>query len=95
MKVVEIEVTEQEKFKVRKGDVVEIHAQGISVIGQVYSADYWKEGGWYIEVVNANVPGGYSYWKQRYDGGFLVKVTSVEGDLKTEQLVPTARRLSK
>lgn len=62
-------------MKISKGDVVTIAAQGIKVTGEVLSADYWGEkDGWYIELTKANVPGGYSYWKQRYDGGKIVSI---------------------
>jgi len=63
------------KAVVNKGDTVVIAAQGIRVRGEVMSAEYnGPRSGWYIELINANVPGGYSYWKQRYDGGKLVSV---------------------
>jgi hypothetical protein len=66
-------------LKVVKGDVVVIKAQGITVKGEVLSADYWGDkDGWYIELTKANVPGGYSYWKQRFDGGKLVEVNGKE-----------------
>jgi len=62
------------KWKINKGDDVTIKAQGITVKGDVLSAEYYEDGGWYIELINANVPGGYSYYKQKYDGGNVVNV---------------------
>ncbi len=69
---------------VQPGDRVCIRAQGITVCGIVHSAsrysfDFSREGkieggGWYIEMLKANVPGGYSYWKQGIDGGHIVSV---------------------
>lgn len=61
------------KLKIKKGDSVTIKVQGIKVTGEVLSADHWGEkDGWYIEMTNANVSGGYSYWKQGQDGGEII-----------------------
>ena len=56
-----------------KGDKITIKAKGITVTGRVISVE-WNgvEDGWYIELTEANVPGGYSYWKQGIDGGDIV-----------------------
>jgi len=63
---------------IEKGSIVTIQAQGIQVTGKVLSADNWGgKDGWYIEMTEANVPGGYSYWKQGQDGGTLVEVNGV------------------
>ena len=59
---------------ISKGDTVTIKAQGITVNGEVLSAEHNGKNGWYIELENANVPGGYSYYKQIYDGGDVVGV---------------------
>jgi len=45
------------------------------VNGEVLSAEHNGKNGWYIELENANVPGGYSYYKQIYDGGDVVGVS--------------------
>jgi hypothetical protein len=64
--------------KIEKGSIVVIKAQGITVTGKVLTADNWGDrDGWYIEMTEANVPGGYSYWKQGQDGGKLVSVNGV------------------
>lgn len=61
--------------EIKKGDTVSIRARGITVTGTVLSANHWgDDGGWYIELDDANVPGGYSYYKQGQDGGNVVKV---------------------
>lgn len=61
-----------------KGTPVVIKAQGLTVRGEVISAEHYGSGdGWYIELGNANVPGGYSYWKQGQDGGELVEVDGI------------------
>lgn len=65
-------------IEVNKGDSIEVKAQGITVKGEVRSADYYDDAGWYIEIINANVPGGYSYWKQRDDGGYIAKLNGKE-----------------
>jgi len=61
-------------WAISKGDTVTIKAQGMTVKGDVLSAEHYGKDGWYIELINANVPGGYSYYKQRYDGGNVVDV---------------------
>jgi hypothetical protein len=62
-------------IKIQKDDVVTIHALSRTVKGRVISAEYYGEqDGWYIELTDANVPGGYSYWKQGMDGGYIVTV---------------------
>jgi len=71
---------------INKGDTVTIKAQGITVTGTVLSAEHYEDSGWYIEMNNTNVPGGYSYYKQRYDGGEVVSVISVK---KEEGKCPT------
>jgi hypothetical protein len=49
----------------------------------VYSADHNGErDGWYIELKNANVTGGYSYWKQGYDGGRILSINGKKVDDK-------------
>lgn len=64
--------------EVKKGDTIEVKAQGMTITGTVYSASHYGESGWYIEIEEANVPGGYSYWKQGSDGGSLTKVNGKE-----------------
>jgi len=63
------------KWEINKNDTVTIKAQGITVTGEVLSAEHNGKNGWYIELINANVPGGYSYYKQIYDGGDVVGVS--------------------
>jgi hypothetical protein len=64
--------------KIVYGDRIAIQVQGRLIIGSVESAeDYGNDGGWYIEMTRANVPGGYSYWKQGSDGGKIVQVNGV------------------
>jgi hypothetical protein len=62
-------------LEVNKGDKIKIRAQGINVSGTVVSVDYYGEDGWQIELTDANVPGGYSSWKQREDGGDIIEVS--------------------
>lgn len=57
---------------IAKGDPITISAQGIVVKGIVAVAIYWQELGWDIEIEQANVPGGYSRWKQWQDGGRII-----------------------
>lgn len=59
------------------GDQITIAAQGTTVTGIVTSAHWFgPQDGWYIELTNATVPGGYAYWKQRWDGGDVVAIYS-------------------
>lgn len=62
------------KVTVKKGDRVTINAQGIRVTGTVVNVYHWGADGWDIETTDANVPGGYSRWKQNQDGGEIVQV---------------------
>lgn len=64
-------------FEVNVGDTIEIHAQGISVSGEVAVVHWWSEG-WDIEIDKANVQGGYSRWKQWQDGGRIHKLNGKE-----------------
>lgn len=65
------------KRTIKKGAIVTIEVNGLTVIGEVYSADYWGESdGWYIELVDTN--GVYRYWKQGQDGGKLINIEGVE-----------------
>lgn len=62
-------------LQVNKGDTITIKSQGIKVTGEVLSANDWGgTDGWYIELTKANVPGGYSYWKQGQDGGKIIRI---------------------
>jgi hypothetical protein len=64
-------------LEVKAGDEIAIKAQGMVVTGTVYDANYYeRDGGWYIEVSPANV--GYSYWKQSYDGGRIIRLNGKE-----------------
>ncbi len=72
------------ELDVQPGDRVCIAAQGMVVCGIVHSASHYSfdrnkdgkivGGGWYIELVKANVPGGASYWKQGCDGGHIILI---------------------
>ena len=58
---------------INQGDAVKITAQGLTVTGEVLTAnDYKEDGGWYIELLDAK--GKYYYWKQGIDGGTLLEV---------------------
>jgi len=66
------------KFDIGKGDTVTIKAMGRTVTGKAISANFFGEqDGWYIELTEANVPGGYSYYKQSYDGGNVIAVETL------------------
>lgn len=57
------------------GDQITIAVQGTTVQGRVISAHWFgPSDGWYIEMTTTTVPGGYSYWKQRWDGGDIVAI---------------------
>jgi hypothetical protein len=58
-------------------DNIVVAAQGLRIRGDVVSVNYYDEAGWYIEITNANVPGGYSYWKQRDDGGHVIEINGI------------------
>lgn len=65
--------------EVVKGDTVVVAARGIKVRGVVVEAYWWGEDyGWDLELDQANVPGGYSRWKQKDDGGRIVEVNGKE-----------------
>ena len=66
-------MSEKVEYNIEKGDKVTIQVQGIEVTGEVYSANHYGKDGWYIELTNANVSGGYSYWKQGQDGGDIIE----------------------
>jgi len=55
---------------VNEGDTVTIEAQGTQVTGKVVYADWsWlADGGWDIEMLECDIRGGYSHWKQYFDG---------------------------
>lgn len=66
------------KLTISVGDRIKVRAQGITVEGTVHTVAYWEgDGGWYIEMLDANVPGGYSYWKQGVDGGHIEEVNGI------------------
>lgn len=62
----------------KKGDKIKVSKVkgNYWCIGTVISADNakmpWEENdNWYLEidVMEGNIPKGYTYWKQKYDGG--------------------------
>lgn len=60
-------------WTVHKGDHITIQAQGTTISGTVLSATFWGgTDGWYIELTPDY--GGYSYWKQGFDGGDIQAV---------------------
>lgn len=61
-------------LNIEKGDKITIAAMGLKVKGTVTSVNYYDYTGYYIELTDANVPGGYSYWKQRDDGGMVIEI---------------------
>lgn len=63
------------KITVSRGDIITVRAQGIAVTGVVATVSHCSDG-WYIEIDEANVPGGWSYWKQPCDGG---RITMLNG----------------
>jgi hypothetical protein len=64
---------------IERGQSIVVSAMGRTVKGTVLSAsDYGRSDGWYIEIGECNVPGGYSYWKQGLDGGRIVSVDGKE-----------------
>ena len=68
---------------VNAGDRVVIEAQGRRVSGLVTYRDFdqWNNV-WDIELTDANIAGGYSHWKQQFDGGKLVEINGEEVDLQ-------------
>jgi hypothetical protein len=64
----------EQKFSVIPGQQIEITAGSIKVSGTVATVNHWGQAGWQIEVMNANVPGGYAAWKQWQDGGEITKL---------------------
>jgi hypothetical protein len=67
------------KLTIKKGDFIEVKAQGMTVRGTVLYACDWNNDntGWDIEIGGANIAGGYSHWKQVYDKGFVSMVNGV------------------
>jgi len=66
---------DQQGRTIHPGDQIIVAAHGTTVQGTVISAHWFgSSDGWYIEMTRATVPGGYSYWKQRWDGGDIVAI---------------------
>lgn len=63
---------------IKKGDRVKIGAKGIAVTGDVAAVTYYDMDGYDIELVNADIAGGYSHWKQGLDGGQVISVNGKE-----------------
>ena len=63
-----------------EGDRVTIGSQGMRVTGTAIYADWSRlsDGGWDIEMMECDICGGYSHWKQYYDKGRIVSVNGVE-----------------
>jgi len=80
---------------VHKGDRVTVEAQGRKVTGTVVHVEAYtppqgvnaNDDGWLIEMVDANVLGGHSYWKQYLDGGQVIEVNgeSVTNNKRRDQ----------
>jgi hypothetical protein len=71
-----------EGITVTVGDEIEVENRiGYTVRGVVATVDFYDGGGWQIEIDKANVQGGYSSWKQRYDGGRITKLNGKVLDL--------------
>lgn len=66
------------KPDIKVGDRITIAAMDIKVTGDVVSCSYYRGDGWDIELDNANVPGGWSHWKQWQDGGRIVEINGKE-----------------
>ena len=64
--------TDSNGTMVLKGDIVTIFAQGIKVTGRAVYTEHYDH--WDIEMVDCDIPGGYSHWKQAYDKGVILKV---------------------
>jgi hypothetical protein len=83
-----MEGTTYKGVTVKKGDRIKVQAPTITVTGTVVTVEHWDYdmdrqgnivgGGWYIQMTDANVPGGFSYWKQGCDGGKIVEINGKE-----------------
>ena len=58
---------------IKKDDEVTIEVVGLTATGKVLSAWHGNDCGWYIEMLD-NRTGEYRYYKQVYDGGYVVKI---------------------
>ncbi len=67
-----------EGFTISVGDRITVKAQGLKVTGTVVTVEHNGPDGWYIQMNEANVPGGFSYWKQGIDGGKIVEHNNKE-----------------
>lgn len=73
---------------VKVGDQITIQALARTVTGKVVTVEHWDfdfdhhgniaGGGWYIQLTEANVQGGFSYWKQGWDGGRITHINGKE-----------------
>lgn len=70
-------MSKQSSLKVAVGDRIIVRVDSFSVEGTVHSAAHYGEDGWYIEMIEASVPGGVSYWKQGIDGGQIISINGV------------------
>ena len=75
--IASLNVAEEEYgIEINKGDIVCIFAQGIHVTGKVVYAEH--SGYWDIEMIECDIPGGYSHWKEYYDHGWITHVNGVK-----------------
>ncbi len=61
-------------LNLHRGDRICITSQGLAVYGVVESAKNWgtsRQPDWYIEMLSDT--NGHYYWKQEYDGGYVIK----------------------
>ena len=73
---------------VKVGDRITIQGPAATVTGKVVTVEHWNfdfdrhgnivGGGWYIQLTEANVQGGFSYWKQGMDGGRITHINGKE-----------------
>ncbi len=66
------------QLQIRKGSRITIEARGRRITGTVTYVDYDRRVGYDIELIDANIAGGYSHWKQQFEGGRIVEVDGHE-----------------
>lgn len=70
----------EKNYEIKKGDIVTIKSQGLTVTGEVDYVDFWEESGWDITVISGK--GSVHSWKQQYDKGEILKVIKLAEVIK-------------